>query len=173
LLVFLALALGIAALGTGATPPIRCPSNAAAGRSCAPPMPARRRWIHFWGLTCGTLPGGAAETGASWLGRAPRTSGWCCSPPIRCRSRSRQVATVLDHAGLAKAESWTFTDRFYERAALRGSTPTWSGELPRTMMIARDGHRNRAAGRRRPRQGARPGSTRRPGLDFKSGRKIP
>ena len=41
-------------------------------------------------------------------------------------------------AGLGNSESWTFTDRFYERLRYE-IDPSWAGELPRTVMIDRDG----------------------------------
>ena len=54
------------------------------------------------------------------------------------RMNGSDLAATLDRDGLAKAESWTFTDRFYERLHYE-IDPAWAGELPRTEMIARDG----------------------------------
>ena len=45
-----------------------------------------------------------------------------------------RVAATLDKAGLSGSESWSFTDRFYERLRYE-IDPAWAGELPRTVMI--------------------------------------
>ena len=49
-----------------------------------------------------------------------------------------RVAATLTKAGLGNSESWSFTDRFYERLRYE-IDPAWAGELPRTVMIDRDG----------------------------------
>ena len=49
-----------------------------------------------------------------------------------------RVSATLARAGLANSESWSFTDRFYERLRYE-IDPAWAGELPRTLMIDRDG----------------------------------
>lgn len=41
-------------------------------------------------------------------------------------------------ADLGGSESWSFTDRFYERLRYE-IDPAWAGELPRTVMIDGDG----------------------------------
>jgi hypothetical protein len=48
------------------------------------------------------------------------------------------VADTLAAADLAKTESWSFSDRFYERLRFE-IDPAWAGELPRTLLIDRDG----------------------------------
>jgi hypothetical protein len=45
---------------------------------------------------------------------------------------------MLDEAGLGNAESWVFTDQFVEPLRYE-IDPQWSGEIPRTMLIASDG----------------------------------
>jgi len=49
-----------------------------------------------------------------------------------------RVSATLAAAGLANSESWSFTDRFYERLRYE-IDPAWAGELPRTVMIDGDG----------------------------------
>lgn len=49
-----------------------------------------------------------------------------------------RLDAVLARFGLAAIESWSFTDRFYERLRYE-IDPAWAGELPRTVMIDRDG----------------------------------
>ena len=45
---------------------------------------------------------------------------------------------MLAETGLAPAENWTFSDGFVERLRYE-IDPHWRGEIPRTMLIARDG----------------------------------
>ena len=49
-----------------------------------------------------------------------------------------RVAATLAQADLGSTESWSFTDRFYERLRYE-IDPAWAGELPRTVMIDGDG----------------------------------
>jgi hypothetical protein len=48
------------------------------------------------------------------------------------------VSAMLAQTGLAAAENWTFADDFVERLRYE-IDPQWRGEIPRTMLIARDG----------------------------------
>ena len=45
---------------------------------------------------------------------------------------------MLEKAGLGTAENWLFSDGFVERLRFE-IDPAWQGEIPRTMLIARDG----------------------------------
>ena len=45
--------------------------------------------------------------------------------------------TMLD-GGLGSAENWIFSDGFVERLRFE-IDPAWQGEIPRTVLIARDG----------------------------------
>src|SRR6201987_3506452 len=45
---------------------------------------------------------------------------------------------MLAETGLAAAENWTFGDGFVERLRYE-IDPQWRGEIPRTMLITRDG----------------------------------
>jgi hypothetical protein len=49
-----------------------------------------------------------------------------------------RVSATLAQADLGGSESWSFTDRFYERLRYE-IDPAWAGELPRTLMIGGDG----------------------------------
>ena len=135
LLVFLALALGIAALGTAhASDPL--PFERGSWAKLRAAHAGQATVIHFWGLTCGPCLVELPNWGKLLAERRDLRLVLLAADPLP--QSIEQVATVLDHAGLVKAESWTFTDRFYERLRYEIDT-TWSGELPRTMMIARDG----------------------------------
>jgi hypothetical protein len=45
---------------------------------------------------------------------------------------------MLAKTGLAAAENWIFADSFTERLRFE-IDPSWRGEIPRTILIARDG----------------------------------
>jgi len=45
---------------------------------------------------------------------------------------------MLRNAGLSSAENWIFSDGFAERLRYEVD-PSWQGDIPRTMLIARDG----------------------------------
>jgi hypothetical protein len=48
------------------------------------------------------------------------------------------VATMLAQSGLTAAENWTFDDEFVERLRYE-IDPKWQGDIPRTLLLARDG----------------------------------
>jgi hypothetical protein len=45
---------------------------------------------------------------------------------------------MLQNAGLSSAENWIFSDGFAERLRFE-IDPAWQGDIPRTMLISRDG----------------------------------
>jgi hypothetical protein len=48
------------------------------------------------------------------------------------------VAAMLDQAGLGGVENWAFGDSFVEPLRYEVD-PQWRGEIPRTILIGRDG----------------------------------
>jgi thiol-disulfide isomerase/thioredoxin len=92
--------------------------------------------IHFWGLTCGPCLVELPNWGKLAAERRDLRLVLVDADPVP--QSPERVAKTLDLAGLGKAESWTFTDRFYERLRYE-IDKTWAGELPRTMLVARDG----------------------------------
>jgi hypothetical protein len=46
--------------------------------------------------------------------------------------------SMLDNAGLRKAENWIFSDGFVERLRFE-IDPTWQGDIPRTILVSRNG----------------------------------
>jgi len=48
------------------------------------------------------------------------------------------VGAALDHAGLGRVESWSVSSELDEFARAR-IDPSWSGEMPRTLLISADG----------------------------------
>jgi thiol-disulfide isomerase/thioredoxin len=92
--------------------------------------------IHFWGLTCAPCLVELPHWGALLAGRPDLRLVLIAADPVP--QDPERVAATLAKAGLEKAESWSFTDRFYERLRYE-IDPAWAGELPRTVMIDRDG----------------------------------
>lgn len=92
--------------------------------------------IHFWGLTCGPCLVELPQWGRLAAERPDLQLVLVAADPLP--QDPDRVAETLGRAGLGKAESWSFTDRFYER--LRHEIdPAWAGELPRTVMVDRNG----------------------------------
>jgi len=135
LLVFLGLALGVAALGAAhAAYPL--PFERGSWAKLRAAHAGQATVIHFWGLTCGPCLVELPNWGKLAADRPDLELVLIAADPLP--QPTDQLAATLDRAGLAKAESWSFTDRFYERLRYEIDT-TWAGELPRTLMIARDG----------------------------------
>ena len=67
-----------------------------------------------------------------------RTSIWFSIDADLVPNEPRAVATMLDDAGLGGVENWTFGDSFVERLRYEVD-PRWRGEIPRTILIGRDG----------------------------------
>lgn len=92
--------------------------------------------VHLWGLTCAPclteLPHWAdLQRERSDLRLVLLAADPVPQPPAR-------VEEMLSRSGLDKLESWSFADRFNERLRYE-IDPAWSGELPRTLLIDRDG----------------------------------
>ena len=92
--------------------------------------------IHFWGLTCGPCLVELPHWAALQAERPDLRLVLVAADPLP--QDPERLAATLTRAGLDGAESWSFTDRFYERLRYE-IDPAWAGELPRTVMIDRDG----------------------------------
>ncbi|WP_395714515.1 TlpA family protein disulfide reductase [Reyranella sp.] len=88
--------------------------------------------IHFWGLTCGPCLVELPHWGKLRRERPDLKLVLIAADPLP--QDPGRVAATLDKAGLSGSESWSFTDRFYERLRYE-IDPAWAGELPRTIMI--------------------------------------
>jgi len=135
LFAFVALVLGVAALGTAhASDPL--PFERGSWAKLRAAHVGQATVIHFWGLTCGPCLVELPNWGKLLAERSDLRLVLVAADPVP--QSTEQVAVTLDRAALGKAESWTFTDRFYERLRYE-IDKAWAGELPRTLLIARDG----------------------------------
>jgi len=92
--------------------------------------------VHFWGLTCAPCRTEMPEWG-KLLSERPDLNLVGIDADLVPNERDA-VAATLAQTGLARAENWIFADAFLER--LRHEIdPHWRGEIPRTMLVGRDG----------------------------------
>lgn len=93
--------------------------------------------VHLWGLTC-----------APCLDELPRWTQLQNSFPEMnfvfiaadpAPMPTDEVNAMLKKHGLTQVDSWNFADRFTARLRFE-IEPTWKGELPRTLLIEKDGH---------------------------------
>jgi len=92
--------------------------------------------IHFWGLTCGPCLVELPHWSKLLKERSDLRLVLIAADPLP--QEPERVSATLAKASLGGAESWSFTDRFYERLRYE-IDPAWAGELPRTVMISPDG----------------------------------
>ena len=92
--------------------------------------------VHLWALTCAPCLVEMPLWGRLAAERPDMRLVMIAADPVP-QDPSR-VSDMIARSGLAKAENWVFADRFNERLRYE-IDPAWGGELPRTMMIDRDG----------------------------------
>jgi thiol-disulfide isomerase/thioredoxin len=92
--------------------------------------------IHFWGLTCTPCLVEMPQWGKLMAERPDMRLVLVAADPLP--QPGDRVSDTLHRAGLDRAESWAFADRFNERLRYE-IDPGWSGELPRTVLVAADG----------------------------------
>jgi thiol-disulfide isomerase/thioredoxin len=91
--------------------------------------------VHFWGVTCGPCKVELPQLGGfmkSHPGIDIVTISADFVPDLPAATRA-----MLERSGLAEAENWIF-DGFADRLRFE-IDPTWQGDIPRTLLIARDG----------------------------------
>jgi thiol-disulfide isomerase/thioredoxin len=99
--------------------------------------------VHFWGLTCAPCLVELPQWGKLAAERPDLRLVLIAADPVP--QDGERVNATLKAAGLANGESWSFTDRFYERLRYEIDS-SWAGELPRTMLIDADGKATVIAG---------------------------
>jgi thiol-disulfide isomerase/thioredoxin len=92
--------------------------------------------VHFWGVTCGPckvelpLLGEFMKVHAA-IDMVTVSADLVPDMPVATRS-------MLAKSGLQSAENWIFSDGFVERLRFE-IDPAWQGDIPRTMLISREG----------------------------------
>ena len=92
--------------------------------------------VHFWGVTCGPCKVELPLLGQFMKDHAEIdvvTISADLVPNLPGATRA-----MLEKAGLWPAENWIFSDGFVERLRFE-IDPAWQGEIPRTLLIGRDG----------------------------------
>jgi thiol-disulfide isomerase/thioredoxin len=92
--------------------------------------------VHFWGVTCGPCKVELPLLGEFMRGHSGVdvvTVSADLVPDLPDATRS-----MLEKSGLGAAENWIFSDGFVERLRFE-IDPTWQGDIPRTMLVSRQG----------------------------------
>jgi thiol-disulfide isomerase/thioredoxin len=92
--------------------------------------------VHFWGVTCGPC-----KVELPLLGQFMKEHSELDVVMISADlvpNLEVPTRTMLQKAGLAPAENWIFSDGFVERLRFE-IDPAWQGDIPRTLLVARDG----------------------------------
>lgn len=92
--------------------------------------------VHFWGVTCGPC-----KVELPLLGQFMKEHSELAVVMISADlvpNLPGATRAMLEKAGLGSAENWIFDDGFVERLRFE-IDPAWQGEIPRTLLIARDG----------------------------------
>jgi thiol-disulfide isomerase/thioredoxin len=92
--------------------------------------------VHFWGVTCGPC-----KVELPLLGQFMKDHSEIDVVMISADlvpNLDNATRAMLEKAGLGKAENWIFSDGFVERLRFE-IDPAWQGDIPRTLLIGRDG----------------------------------
>ncbi|WBL82639.1 TlpA family protein disulfide reductase [Bradyrhizobium xenonodulans] len=92
--------------------------------------------VHFWGVTCGPCKVELPQLG-QFAKDHPGIDVVTISADL-VPNLPAATQAMLDKAGLSSTENFIFNDGFVERLRFE-IDPTWQGDIPRTMLISRDG----------------------------------
>ena len=92
--------------------------------------------VHFWGVTCGPCKVELPLLGA-FMKDHPGIDVVTISADL-VPDLSGATRSMLQASGLGSAENWIFSDGFVERLRFE-IDPNWQGDIPRSMLISRDG----------------------------------
>jgi len=92
--------------------------------------------VQFWGVTCGPCKVELPQLGKFMKGHPAIdvvTVSADLVPDLLDATRS-----MLQKSGLSAADNWIFSDGFADRLRFEVD-PAWQGDIPRTLLISRDG----------------------------------
>jgi thiol-disulfide isomerase/thioredoxin len=92
--------------------------------------------VHFWGLTCGPCRVEMPLLGKFLQQRSDLNLVMIDADFVP--NDPGDVGATLAQSGLSTVENWIFDDNFVERLRYE-IDPQWQGDIPRTLLIARDG----------------------------------
>ncbi|MEH6951392.1 TlpA disulfide reductase family protein [Nitrobacter sp. NHB1] len=96
----------------------------------------RPTMVNFWGVTCGPC-----KVELPLLGQFVKDNPGVDVVTVNADlvpNAPEATLSMLAKAGLSSVENWTFSDGFVERLRFE-IDPNWQGDIPRTMLIARNG----------------------------------
>mgnify|MGYP000191503131 CR=1 FL=1 len=91
--------------------------------------------VHFWGVTCGPCKVELPQLGA-FMKDQPGIDMVTVSADF-VPNLPEATRAMLERSGLSLAENWIF-DGFADRLRFE-IDPTWQGDIPRTLLITREG----------------------------------
>ncbi|MEH2485692.1 TlpA family protein disulfide reductase [Bradyrhizobium sp. AZCC 2230] len=132
----LGLGILIASASALGAPPVLKPFERGSWQHVLKDHAGRPTLVHFWGVTCGPC-----KVELPLLGQFAKEH-----PEIDVVTISADLVpnlpaatqSMLDKAGLSSTENFIFSDGFVERLRFE-IDPAWQGDIPRTILIARDG----------------------------------
>ena len=92
--------------------------------------------VHFWGVTCGPCKEELPLLGV-FMRDHPDIDMVMISADL-VPDLPAATKDMLQKTGLSGAENWFFNEGFVERLRFE-IDPAWQGDIPRTMLVARDG----------------------------------
>ncbi len=130
--------LGLVALTASSTaaPPSLKPFERGSWRELLRAHAGHPTLIHFWGVTCGPCKIELPELGR-FMKDHPDIDVVTVSADL-VPNLPAATQSMLDKAGLAAAENFIFNDGYVERLRFE-IDPSWPGDIPRTVLVGRDG----------------------------------
>ncbi|MGJ5200020.1 TlpA family protein disulfide reductase [Bradyrhizobium sp. HKCCYLRH1030] len=136
---FAALAIfGFVALTASSTaaPPSLKPFERGTWREVLRAHAGRPTLIHFWGVTCGPCKIELPQLG-KFMSDHPEIDVVTVSADL-VPNLNAATQAMLDKAGLTTAENFIFNDGYIERLRFE-IDPSWQGDIPRTILVTREG----------------------------------
>ena len=129
---------GLVALTASSTaaPPSLKPFERGSWREVLRAHAGRPTLIHFWGVTCGPCKIELPQLG-KFMADHPEIDVVTVSADL-VPNLDAATQAMLDKAGLAAAENFIFNEGYVERLRFE-IDPSWQGDIPRTVLVTRNG----------------------------------